>query len=189
MLLNREDHLLPEEKRAPLPQQEKISTVTNSSPQQDSSRVSSLTAANGGHGLASASAQVLRALGCGLQTPAFATVKISQTSCGKTPRGSPPRPLLPHVDAIEPLLTTSGKHRPECVPGAATPQGRTQGPRAGRRQGQPTKPARRPHLKKSWDSKVRSAGRHFGRGFSKAVCKVCCKLERTSAETEIQSDS
>lgn len=48
---------------------------------------------------------------------------------------------------------------------------------------------RTPHLKKSWDSKVLSAGRHLGMGFSRVECKVCWKLERTSAETEIQSDS
>lgn len=48
---------------------------------------------------------------------------------------------------------------------------------------------RRPHLKKSWDSKVLSAGRHCGRGFSRAECKVCWKLARRSAATEIQSDS
>lgn len=44
-----------------------------------------------------------------------------------------------------------------------------------------------PHLKKSWDSKVRSAGRHCGTGFRRAACKVCWKLARAAAETETQT--
>lgn len=44
-----------------------------------------------------------------------------------------------------------------------------------------------PHLKRSWDSKVRSAGRHWGTGFRRAALKVCWKLARAAAETETQT--
>ena len=73
-------------------------------------------------------------------------------------------------EPLSPRAEHRSESRPEAVGGSA-------------------RPTRLPHLKKSWDSKVQSAGRRFGIGFSRVECKVCWKLERTSAETEIQSYS
>lgn len=95
--------------------------------------------------------------------------------CDRTLRGDPTS-LPPHgPDSVSRSTMTSGA-------AALVHWGRRMGGRRG--SGQRVQQA--PHLKKSWDRRVRSAGRHCGTGLSRAECKVCRKLRRASTETEIQ---
>lgn len=97
----------------------------------------------------------------------------------------------PHVGTSQPPLSMNdrdGDTRSKTHSQSAGCRGAGHaGPGSGSGQRQRQRVPRRPHLKKSWDSKVLSAGRHCGRGCSRAACTVCWKLARRPAATEIQS--